>query len=118
MREAEQEECEGNFSIEKKPYNFLESSKDFKLEIALRQSHRNKSNSLCCKKNVFVDRFSAVYVRSDYLNTIYINIFPLLCSNYGLTYLSDSEATHNVEQLLTLTKVTSFGPRNFSVIKK
>ena len=44
--------------------------------------------------------------------------FRLLCINYAVTDLSDTEATYDVEQLLTPTKSTGFSSNNFSFVEK
>ena len=56
--------------------------------------------------------------QSDVFNTIYMKIFRLLCINYAMTDLSDTEATYDVEQLLTPTKSTGFSSNNFSFVEK
>ena len=56
--------------------------------------------------------------QSDVFNTIYMKIFRLLCINYAVTDLSDTEAAYDVEQPLMPTKSTSFSSNNFSFVEK
>ena len=56
--------------------------------------------------------------QSDVFNTIYMKIFRLLCINYAGTNLSDTEATYDVQQLLTPAKSTGFSSNNFSFVEK
>ena len=47
-----------------------------------------------------------------------MKIFRLLCINYAVTDLSDTEAAYDVEQPLMPTKSTSFSSNNFSFVEK
>ena len=73
---------------------------------------------LVVRKNIFIDRFSGVYVRVMFSTHINMRIFRLICINYAVTNLSDTEATYDVEQLLTPTKSTGFSSNNFSFVEK